>query len=91
MARINIQVQHNFDGFIELGRGCALDFRNGIGQAIILITVDAVLGIVQAFTGLGHYYSPTSTPIDRAVPAIIFAAASMSFAFRSGILDSAIS
>jgi hypothetical protein len=32
----------------------------------------------------------TSTPIERAVPAMIFEAASMSLAFRSGILRSAI-
>jgi hypothetical protein len=32
----------------------------------------------------------TSTPIERAVPAMIFAAASMSLAFRSFIFFSAI-
>ena len=37
----------------------------------------------------GHQAS-TSTPIERAVPATIFIAASTSFAFRSGILRSAI-
>jgi hypothetical protein len=36
-------------------------------------------------------HQPTSTPIERAVPATIFIAAAMSFALRSGILVCAIS
>src|SRR4029453_4100022 len=39
---------------------------------------------------VSHLYPFTSTPIERAVPAMIFDAASMSFAFRSGFLRSAI-
>jgi len=35
-------------------------------------------------------YASTSTPMDRAVPAIIFIAASTSLALRSGIFVSAI-
>src|SRR6185503_7968142 len=53
-----------------------------------LLAVD--LGLRGLETLAGHQAS-TSTPIERAVPAMICIAPSTSFAFRSGIFVSAIS
>ena len=60
-----------------------------LGGRVLARAVEALLGVDVCLAVLGHAQT-TSTPIERAVPAMIFAAASMSLAFRSFIFFSAI-
>src|SRR2546429_3609072 len=65
---------HFFDRFARAVELAGLERRDG---GPVMLAVHA-------------HQSTTSRPIERAVPATIFTAASRSFAFRSGILISAI-
>src|SRR5699024_1530983 len=62
----------------------------GIVQSILLDLLGALLIFLASKHCLHPPYSPTTTPMERAVPAIMLMAASMLAAFRSGILVSAI-
>src|SRR4051812_18879658 len=84
-ARADVQL----DGLVELGAGELLDQADRLGRRVLVLAVDAAAGVEVALAVAGH--QTTSTPMERAVPAMIFAAWSMSFAFRSCIFCSAIS
>ena len=88
-------LERDLDGRVELRRTGHLRESDGLGGRVELVSCDLRSG---GLVGLGlrshDRYSPQSStvmPMERAVPAMIFEAASMSFAFRSGCLTSAIS
>ena len=62
---------------------------HGLGRRVLMLAVDLLQRVAVDLAVLGHQPT-TSTPIERAVPAIIFAAWSRSLALRSSILRSAI-
>ena len=63
--------------------------RTGLVRGVLARAIDLRLRVAIGAPVCRHY-ATTSTPIERAVPAMIFAACSMSLAFRSAILRSAI-
>src|SRR3954468_6537281 len=75
------------DGLVELRRLQVLDELDCLGGLVGALAVDLRVLLAVALAVL----HPTSTPIERAVPAMILAAWSMSFAFRSAIFASAMS
>src|SRR5207237_9711494 len=88
LAGIDPEADGQLDGLVELGGGQ------------LLYDVDRLAGPVEALAvvrphGLGELlaraHQPTLIPIERAVPATCFLAASRSLALRSGILVWAIS
>src|SRR6185312_7702068 len=78
----------HLDRLVELCVGEAAYERDRLGRLVLALAVDLaeILGIALAVRA-----HATSTPIERAVPAMIFAACSTSCAFRSASLRSAIS
>src|SRR5205085_8143863 len=74
-------------GLVELRRLQRLQRAHRLERRIQPLAVDLRSGLLETLAG---HQRPTSTPIERAVPATMFIAASTSFAFRSGILRSAI-
>src|SRR5437588_6394545 len=84
----------HLDRLVELHAPQLLDQRDRVGRRVLPLAVELLPGVEVCLAVLGHLVgsSPhtTSTPIDRAVPAMIFAAASTSLAFRSFIFFSAI-
>src|SRR5207249_4653585 len=89
MADVQPESNVGLDGLVELRPFEALHHPDRLERRIRLLAVDLRAGRPVLLAVLGHYLS-TSTPIDRAVPAITFIAASTSRAFRSGIFVSAI-
>src|SRR5262249_20617140 len=87
VADVDAELEVRLDGLVELGRLQRLQEAVGGDRLVQAGAVDQ--GLRLAVLLAGHQAS-TSTPIERAVPATIFMAASMSFAFRSGIFVSAI-
>ena len=79
----------HLDGLVELRARELLDQRDRLGGRVLALAIEALLDVDVRLPVLRHH--TTSTPIERAVPAMIFAAASTSFAFRSFIFFSAIS
>src|SRR5262249_33143181 len=77
-------------GLVELGPLAADEQVHRLLERIGLLAVD-VVGDRLVFLAPRHAYPSTSMPIERAVPSTIRIAASMSFAFRSGVLFCAIS
>jgi len=69
--------------------GLLLYERRRFGRLVEPLAVVCRDDVLEAFSVRAH--QPTSTPIERAVPATIFIAASISFALRSGIFACAIS
>ena len=94
LARVNRELQRNLDGRVELLGSGLLRQRDRVGGRVEPALFD-LRGCGGVNLGLCHYRSPpqpsTVMPMERAVPATIFAAASMSFALRSGCLTAAIS
>src|SRR3954453_20115920 len=78
------------DRLRELRRLDLLDQPDGLGRRVGPLAVDLPVRLAVALAVLGHQ-PDTSTPIERAVPAMIFAAWSTSLAFRSWSFASAIS
>ena len=66
----------------NLARWSSLTSRIASRGRVLALAVDLRVGLAVALAVLGHQPS-TSTPIERAVPAMIFDAWSMSCAFRS--------
>ena len=95
LARVDGELERDLDGRVELRRTGLLRERDGLGGRVELVSRDLRSGGLVGL-GLGSHclYLPQSStvmPMERAVPAMIFEAASMSFAFRSGCFVSAIS
>ncbi|MNV04167.1 hypothetical protein D3C71_944580 [compost metagenome] len=90
VARVNAEVHRNFNGFIELGDSTFLDHRNGVGENVKLVGIHTFADLLNALCYLGHDQPTTSRPMARAEPSTIAIAPSMSAAFRSFILASAI-
>src|SRR4051812_25228732 len=79
----------HLDGLVVLGALGLLEQPDGLAGRVELLAVDLRAGLEVTLAVLGHQ-ATTSTPIERAVPAMILAAWSTSFAFRSGSFFSAI-
>ncbi len=91
VADVDAEQDVHLDGLVELGAGGLLDQRDRLGGRVGAVALDLVV-LLAVSLAVGHRISYlTSTPIERAVPAMIFEAASRSLALRSGILRSAIS
>ena len=90
---VNTQLHMQLDGLIKLsGSGLADELQTFLG--IIQCSLVDLLGDLLIFLTSKHTlhppYSPTTTPMERAVPAIMLIAASREAAFRSRIFSSAI-
>src|SRR5579863_1978564 len=90
LFRIDAETNVGFDCFGELRVGVFLDERNRFGRREQLPAI--VLGeeFLEALPMMLWHYASTSTPIERAVPATMRFAASMSLALMSGIFTLAI-
>ncbi len=86
---VGIEVGHLDLG--DLGELLLSELANliALGNSGTALELELLLDQVSRRRGLGDY-SAMVTPMERAVPATIFLAASMSLALRSGILISAI-
>src|SRR5438105_10626884 len=78
----------DFDRLVELRPLELLHQADRLGRRVLPLAIDLLARRQVCLAVLAH--QTTSTPIDRAVPATIFVAASRSLAFRSGIFFSAI-
>src|SRR5215207_6856593 len=79
----------HLDGLVELRALGLLDQAHGLRGSVLALAVHLLAGLVVEPAVLGHY-ATTSTPIERAVPSMIFAAWSTSCALRSSSFFSAI-
>src|SRR5215472_18194640 len=86
-ARPNVQL----DRFVELGVRGLFDQLDRVRRQVLLERIDFFGGSSVLLPALRHRYSWTATPMLRAAPSIMRIADSMSLAFRSFILISAIS
>jgi len=59
MTGINVQAHGNFDGFIELGRGCVLDHLYSCGQFVFSIPVNGVASTFGTFCIFCHQIIPS--------------------------------
>ena len=89
VPRVDPQVDRDVHGLVELGEGGVLHQRDGVRDRVLPRPVDLGDRRPELLT-LGRHQSTTSSPMERAVPAIIRMALSRSAAFRSAILISAI-
>ena len=89
VARVDAEPHGDVHGLIELGERGALHQRHGVGDLVLARPIDLGDRGLELLA-LGRHQSTTSSPMDRAVPAIIFMALSRSDALRSAILISAI-
>src|SRR5690606_36023370 len=93
LAGVDGELECDLDGRIELRRTSLLRERDCLGRSVETVCLDLRDGSLVCL-GLGsHCYLPqpsTVMPMERAFPATIFDAASMSFAFRSACFCSAI-
>src|SRR5439155_24233823 len=105
--RIDPEPDGNVDGLVELVGREPFNKADRFLDRVLLGAIDLLQRLCVLFPGHvfllwssashtrlprdGGNYSVTVTPIERAVPSMIFIAASTSLALRSGILSSAIS
>src|SRR5207244_6007159 len=82
-------VEVSLDRLVELLVRQRLQQLDHLGRRVQLLAVDRCARLTVGLAVLRHYDS-TSTPMLRAVPAMMRAACSTSRAFRSGIFVSAI-
>src|SRR3954468_22893858 len=87
MADVQPGADVGLDRFVELGSARLLEQRDRLGGRVLALAVD-LRACLEELLAVCH--QPTSTPIERAVPSMIFAACSTVWAFRSGSLRSAI-
>jgi hypothetical protein len=88
MAGIDAEADRHLHGLVELGEGRVLDeLEGGLGRDLRVRGDLGGRGPVLLAVGLHPF---TSTPIERAAPAIIAMADSSESQLRSGILSSAI-
>ena len=92
VARVNAQVHRDFDGFVELGRGRALDQLDRIFNGDVGLAGEELPSPWRRALQLFAMMISPSLRCRRTVaePRMIFIAASTEFAFRSFILVSAI-
>src|SRR3954468_9264486 len=88
VAHVQPGADVDLDGLVELRRRGPLDERDRLGGRVLVLAVDPAARLEELLAVLGH--QATSTPIERAVPAMILIAASTSLALRSGSFFSAI-
>src|SRR5581483_6843335 len=88
MADVQAEPEMHLDRLVELRRGGLLQLPDRLGRRVGALAVDLPARLDVALAARAH--RSTSTPIERAVPAMISAAWSMSRAFRSGSFVSAI-
>src|SRR3954454_5396451 len=79
----------DLDGLVELRALGLLDEGDRLGGRVLALAVDLAPGVEELLAVTRHYRA-TSTPIERAVPAMIFIAWSTSCALRSLSFFSAI-
>src|SRR5918992_4243521 len=89
MPRVHSQIHCHVDGLVEFGIGRPLHQLNRVRYGVLAGPVDLGHGGAELLSVRPHQ-STTSSPMDRAVPAIIRMALSRSAALRSAILISAI-
>src|SRR6185312_11552145 len=89
VARIDPQPNGDVHRLVELGEGGAFDQGDRLGNLVLPVPVDLGHGRLEPLSASRHQ-STTSSPMDRAVPAIIRMALARSEALRSAILISAI-
>src|ERR1700722_19046733 len=89
MAHVQPGAHVDLNRLVEFGAGEALDERNCLGGGVLALAIDLLQALCVAAAVSAH--DATSTPIERAVPAMIFTAWSTSWALRSASLRSAIS
>src|SRR5690606_35041298 len=90
LAGVDAELEGHLDRGVELLRAGLLDDGDGLVGGVELALFDLRGGSAVCLGLLSHDYASTVIPIERAVPSMIFAAASMSFAFRSACFCSAI-
>src|SRR4029079_6870876 len=88
MTDVEAEAEVHLDGLVELRGRELLEHLHRLDRRVEILAVDAParLDVLLAM----RHYSSTSTPIERAVPAMISAAWSTSRAFRSWSFVSAI-
>src|SRR5262249_24026867 len=89
VADVQPEIEMHLDGLVELRLRAALEQPDRLDRGVEVFAVDRAARLVVPLAVLRHYRS-TSTPIDRAVPAMTSIACSTSRAFRSCIFVSAI-
>src|ERR1700691_698292 len=89
MAYVQPRAHVDLDRLVELCSGETLDERDRLGGGVLSVAIDLLKTLCVATAVSAH--EATSTPIERAVPAMIFTASSTSCALRSASLRSAIS
>src|SRR3954451_10423185 len=87
VADVQPQIEVRLDRLVELRRLAALQQADGLDRRVEVLAID--LG-AQVAVVLAVFHRSVSTPIERAVPAMISIACSTSRAFRSSIFVSAI-
>src|SRR5262249_1984894 len=89
LSRVDPQPHRHLDGLVELRLGELAHDPDRLVGRVVLLAVDLLQRCLVALSG-ARAHASTSTPIDRAVPAMMRIAMSTSTAFRSFIFDSAI-
>src|SRR3954471_16812193 len=89
VADVEARADVDLDGLVELRALELLDQPDRLGRAVLVVAVDLPAGLEELLAVPCHQ-APTSTPIERAVPAMIFIAWSTSCALRSCSFFSAI-
>jgi len=77
MAHVQAGADVDLDGLVEFGGGETAHEGDGLGGLVFTLAIDAGDGLQVAASVLGTNEA-TSTPIERAVPAMILAAWSTS-------------
>src|SRR3954454_16235485 len=88
VADVQAGADVDLDGLVELRGLGLLEERDGLSGQVLALTVDLAAGLQELLAVPRH--QATSTPIERAVPAMIFIARSTSCALRSLSFFSAI-
>src|SRR5262249_35245656 len=86
---IDAKANRHFDRLVELREGRLLDDLQRLSGLVVRCDVAILRGGAVLLAVIAHQ-SPTSSPIERAAPAIIAIADSIVSQLRSGILRSAI-
>src|SRR5579871_6605031 len=89
VADVEPEAEVHLDRLVELRAVHLLEELHALGRRVELLALEERAGAAVTLAVRGHQPS-TSTPIERAVPAMMSAACSTSRAFRSGIFVSAI-
>src|SRR3954453_14439953 len=87
VAHVQPEVEVRLDRLVELRRLAALEQADGLDRRVQVLAIDLS---AQVAVVLAVFHRSVSTPIERAVPAMISIACSTSRAFRSAIFVSAI-